>query len=132
MASQRRRIEMIQRETAGGPRFSMTGDAVRINEGGAIVFQGTTADNRNASVTLRPHPVGSRLSARIGLFGDEPLSRALMDRVGVRLGERAPAAVPADIPSEPAGNPYFSRTAVPDAVLLKDQADAPYRGSSVP
>jgi hypothetical protein len=102
------------------------------NDGGVIVFEGTTADARKASVTLRPSPAGSRLSARFGLFGDEPMSRALMDRVGVRLGSLPPSGIPTDIPSEPARNPYFSRTAVPDSVMLKDQADAPFRSSPVP
>lgn len=101
-------------------------------DGASVVFEGTTADNRKASVTLRPHPAGTRLSARFGLFGDEPLTRALMDRVGVRLGTLPPAAVPIEPPSEPAGNPYFSRSAVPDSVMFKDQAEAPFRGTAVP
>jgi hypothetical protein len=101
------------------------------NDGGAIVFECTTADNRRASVTLRPHPAGSRLSARIGLFGDEPLSRALMDRVAIRLGNLPPAAIPAEPPSQPGSNPYFSRTAIPDSEMFKDLADAPYRDTPV-
>ena len=96
-------------------------------EVGAVVFKGTTASAARASVTLRPTPDGSRLSARIGLFGDEPLSRALMDRVGIRLGSLPPSAIPAEPPSEPDKNPYFSRDAVPDSEMLKDQAEAPYR-----
>lgn len=107
--------------------------AVReVNDGNAIIVEGTTADNRRASVTLRPHPGGTRLSARIGLFGDEPLTHALVDRVGVRLGTLPPAAIPADPPSEPAPNPYFSRAAVPDSEMLKEQVVAPYRGTVVP
>jgi hypothetical protein len=102
------------------------------NDGSAVVFEGTTADNRTASVTLRPQSGGSRLSARIGVFGDQPLSRALMDRVGIRLGTLPPAAIPDKPPSAPASNPYFSRSAVPDSIMLKDQADAPYKGTAVP
>src|SRR5690242_439557 len=49
-------------------------------EPGARYFQGTTADSRRAIVTLRPYAGGTRLTSRIGLMGDEPLSRALMDR----------------------------------------------------
>jgi hypothetical protein len=104
----------------------------QINDGSAIVFEGTTADNRKASVTLRPHPGGSRLSARIGLFGDEPLSRALMDRVGIRLGSLPPAAIPVDPPSSPGSHPYLSRVGKPDPTFLKDQTEAPFRGTAVP
>lgn len=108
------------------------GSVRQLNEGAAIIYEGTTADDRKASVTLRPHPAGSRLTARIGLFGDEPLSRALMDRVSVRLGTLPPSAVPADPPSSPSSNPWFSRSAVPDSVMFKDQADASFRGTGMP
>lgn len=101
-------------------------------EGPNTVVQATTANNHRATIMLRPEPTGSHVSARIGMFGDEPLSRALMDRVAVRLGTVPPKPIPAEAPSEPASNPYFSRTAVSDEVMLKDQADAPYRGSAFP
>ena len=101
-------------------------EAVRqINDGSTIVFEGTTADNRGASVTLRPHAIGTRLSARVGLFGDQALSRAIMDRVGIRLGVLPPAAIPVEPPSTPASNPYFSRSAISDAEMLKDKIDGP-------
>jgi hypothetical protein len=103
-----------------------------MNDGGILVYQGSTADNRRVSVTIRPNQAVSRLSIRIGWFGDEPLSRALMDRIAIRLGELPPKAIPVDPPSEPASNPYFSRDAVPDSVMLRDQADAIYRDSPVP
>ena len=105
----------------------------QINEAGAIVFEGTTPDNRRASVTLRPHPAGTtRLTARIGMFGDEPLSRALVDRVAIRMGTAAPQPIPDSAPSEPGSNPYFSKSAVSDADMLRDRADAPYRNSDAP
>ena len=101
-------------------------------EGPNTIIQASTANNSRATIMLRPEPTGSHVSARIGMFGDEPLSRALMDRVAVRLGTAPPKPIPAEPPSEPASNPYFSRTAVSDEVMLKDQADAPYRGSAFP
>ena len=104
----------------------------QISDGGTIVFEGVTADDRKASVTLRPDPGGTRLVARVGLFGDQALSRALMDRVGIRLGTLPPAAVPAEPPSDPSPNPYFSRSAISDAEMLRDQAEAPYRATAVP
>ena len=104
----------------------------QISDGGAIVLEGTTADNRRASATIRPHSRNSTLlTARIGLFGDEALSRALMDRVAIRLGALPPAAIPVEPPSTPGGNPYFSRAAVPDAQMLQGVAEAPYRDSPV-
>jgi hypothetical protein len=72
------------------------------------------------------------VTIRIGWFGDEPLSRALMDRIGIRLGTLPPAAIPVEPPSSPAGNPFFSKNAVSDAEMLKDQADAPYSDKTVP
>ncbi|GAC1469147.1 MAG: hypothetical protein NVSMB9_12630 [Isosphaeraceae bacterium] len=101
--------------------------AREFHEEGAVIYEGITADNRNASVTVRPHPAGTRLSTRIGLFGDEPLSRALMDRVGIRLGSLPPSPILAEPPSAPASNPYFSRAGVTDSEMLKDISEAPYR-----
>ncbi len=102
------------------------------HDAGMLIYHGSTADNRRVSVTIRPNQAVSRVSVRIGWFGDEPLSRALMDRIGIRLGELPPSAIPIDPPSEPASNPYFSRDAVPDSVMLRDQADAIYKDSTVP
>ena len=99
----------------------------QINDGSTIVFEGTTADNRSASVTLRPNSLGTRLTARVGLFGDQALSRAIMDRIGIRLGSLPPAAIPDEPPSTPASNPYFSRSAISDAEMLKDRMESPDR-----
>ena len=103
------------------------------NDGSALVLEGTTADDRGAGVTLKPHAGGTtRLAARIGLFGDEPLSRAFMDRVAIRLGALPPAAITIEPPSSPGSNPYFSKSAVSDAEMLKDRADAINRGADSP
>ncbi len=104
----------------------------QISDGGSIVFEGVTADNRRASLTLRPEGAGTRLAARIGVFGDQALSRALMDRVGIRLGNLPPAAIPDTLPSDPGKNPYFDRTAISDSEMLREQAEAPYRQTLVP
>ena len=104
----------------------------RTSEEGTVVLEGTTADNRRASITLHPQNAGTRVSTRFGLFGDEPLSRAFMDRVNVRLGALPPSAVPVDLPSEPGKNPFFSRAAISDEAMLKDKADAPFSGSAFP
>jgi hypothetical protein len=107
----------------------------RINDGSLIVVEGTTSDKRRASITIRPqNPSSTRLTARVGLFGDEPLSKALIERVGIRLGELPPAPIPAEIPSAPAPNPFldFLRSAGPDPEMLKDMADSRFRDSVVP
>lgn len=125
-------ISTVQQATLASFEDLRIGSVRPTNDGGAIVLQGTTADNRSASVVLRPNHTGTRVSARFGLFGDQPLSLALMDRIGVRLGNLPPSAVPVDPPSEPGKNPYFSRGAVSDEVMLKDQADAAFRGNGLP
>jgi hypothetical protein len=68
----------------------------------------------------------------VGWFGDEPLSRALLERAGVRLGSRDPEAIPAAAPSAPSHNPFFSRSAVPDAVMLRDLAESLQRDRVIP
>ena len=83
-------------------------------------------------VTLRPQQGKTRISCRIGWFGDEALSKALLERTGIRLGTLPPAAVPENPPSTPGANPFFSRDAVPDEEMLRDVAEAPYRDRVIP
>lgn len=114
--------------------------ARQINEQGMIILEATTADNRNATVTLRPRPTGTRTEIRIGLLGDEPLSRALSDRIAIHLG--GPTTVTGNStppePTEPttttttSGNPYFSRTAVSDVEMIKGSADAHFQDHPAP
>jgi hypothetical protein len=99
----------------------------RDQDGPASQIDARTQDNRTVTVTLRPQKPITRVSCRIGWFGDEPLSRALLRRVGVRLGMLPPEAIPDRPPSEPASNPYFSRDAIPDSEMMRDIIEAPYR-----
>ncbi len=101
-------------------------------DGAAYKIEATTADSRNVLVTLRSQKSHTRVSCRIGRFGDEPLSRALLERAGVRLGTLPAAAIPDQVPSKPGSNPYFSRDAVSNEEMLKDVAEAPYRDRVVP
>lgn len=101
-------------------------------DGVVYKIQAQTADKRNVMVTLRPHRMQTRVGCRIGSFGDEPLSKALLERTGVRLGTLPPAAIPDHVPSSPGSNPFFSRDAVPDEEMLKDVAEAPYRDRVIP
>jgi hypothetical protein len=99
----------------------------RSQEGTASQIEGRTPDGRAVVVTLRPQKPITRVSCRIGWFGDEPLSRTLVRRVAVRLGVLPPEEIPENPPSQPASNPYFSRDAVPDSEMMRDFYEAPYR-----
>lgn len=99
----------------------------RSQDGPVSQVEAHTPDNRAVTVTLRPQKAEMRVSCRIGWFGDEPLSRTFLKRVGIRLGVLPPEAIPDSPPSDPGHNPYFSRDAVPDAEMMRDFAEAPYR-----
>jgi hypothetical protein len=102
------------------------------HDGASRISEGTTADGRSATVTVRPGTGAARVTVRIGWFGDEPYSRALLERVGVRLGTLPATPIPAEPPSSPGANPFFSRRAIPDAMQFRDEADAHFRDSPVP
>jgi hypothetical protein len=104
----------------------------RGRDGTVYKIDGKTPDNRSVTVTIRHYKGISRVSCRIGWFGDEPLSKALLERTGVRLGTLPPAAIPDNPPSSPGSNPIFSRDAIPDSVMLRDIAEAPYRDRLIP
>lgn len=86
-----------------------------------------TPDDRSVTVTIRPQQGGTHVGCRIGWFGDDPLSRTLFERVGIRLGTLPPEAIPEKPPSSPSSNPFFSRDAVPDSIMFREFADTPYR-----
>ena len=102
------------------------------HDGPSRIFEGTTSDGRSATVTLRPGNGAARVTVRVGWFGDEPFSKALLERIGIRLGTLPPAAIPIEPPSSPGANPFFSRDAIPDAAMLRDEAEAPFRDSPIP
>ncbi len=103
-----------------------------VRDGGVWRIEARTTDSRLAVATIRTHQELTAVAIRVGWFGDEPLARTLLDRVGVRLGSRPPEAIPATTPSTPSRNPYFSRDAIPDSVMLRDFAEAPYRDRVIP
>jgi hypothetical protein len=96
-------------------------------DGPVSQIDAATADHRTVTITIRPVQGRTRVGCRIGWFGDEPLSRSLLERVAIRLGTLPPAAIPGKAPSAPASNPFFSRDAVPDTVFLREMMEAPYR-----
>lgn len=98
-------------------------------EPGAVFYEGTTADDRRAIVTVRPYAGGTRLTSRIGLLGDEPLSRALMDRTGIRLGTMPPAPIPDKVPSKPGS---LLSADGPDPNYLHEQAEERFYDKTKP
>lgn len=101
-------------------------------DGTVLRCEAVTADGRSAAVTIRARAGSTSAAARVGWFGDEALSRAILERIGVRLGELPPEPVTDAPPSTPGSNPFFSRSAVPDSVMLRDQAEAPYTDRVIP
>ncbi|OJW18658.1 MAG: hypothetical protein BGO49_23305 [Planctomycetales bacterium 71-10] len=107
-------------------------DVRPLRDGAVLRYEAVTKDDRSCSATIRSLAGSSTATVRVGWFGDEALSRAILDRVAVRLGERPPEPIPDEPPSTPARNPFFSRDAVPDSVMLRDQVEAPYNDRVVP
>ncbi len=99
---------------------------------GSVSVEGTTPDDRHVVVTLEPAPGATRVKTRIGWVGDEPLSRALMDRLGIRLGGLPPSAAKVEPTAAPATNPASSREAASNSPAIRDQIDAGFRDSPVP
>lgn len=83
--------------------------------------RGRASDGRRVDLSLIDRGAATEARVRVGVFGDERLAKAVLDRVGVRLGTLPPQAIPAEVPSggEDAENPYFSKRAVPDSVMLR-------------
>ena len=101
-------------------------------EGAVSRVEASSSTGQHVATTLRSHQGQTVVAVRVGWFGDEPLSRSLLDRIGIRLGSRPPEAIPASAPSQPSRNPYFARDAIPDSVMLRDFAEAPFRDRVVP
>ena len=104
----------------------------RGRDGSVYKVDGKTEDNRAVLVTLRPNQGQTRVGCRVGWFGDELLSKALLERIGIRLGTLPPAAIPEKPPSSPAGNPLFKWIAPPDEQMIRNAAEAPYRDNPIP
>lgn len=103
-------------------------DVQRVNHDGVVsLIEARTADKRAITLTFRPQSGVTRVSCRIGWFGDEPLTRTLVRRIAVRLGTIPPEPIPDELPSKPAPNPYLSRDAIPDSEMMRDVIEAPYR-----
>lgn len=108
------------------------------------VFEGTTADNRKAQVAVQPRGSKMVVTTRIGWRGDEPLSRAVLDRINIRQGNATPSAAPAraaatgpasepgPLPAPEADAPAPAQPGVSDAVMLRGQLESGYGQNPVP
>lgn len=104
----------------------------QILDGPITTYEGRTADGRRASVSVESRKSMPLVTARFGWIGDEALSRALMDRIGIRLGTLPPAAIPAQPPDVPKGPQVYSPGIVPKAAMPRTVSDAGYRDTPVP
>ncbi len=73
-----------------------------MRDGTVSRLEATTATKERVIATIRSHKNVTQVSIRVGFFGDEPLTRAIFERVEMRLGSRAPEGIPANPPSAPA------------------------------
>ena len=94
--------------------------------------KGRTGDGRRVELALVERGPATEARVRVGLFGDEALAKAVLDRVGVRLGTLPPEAIPSALPSDPEENPDFSREEVPDSVMLRGFAEVTEFGGTLP
>ena len=97
---------------------------------GLIILEGKTAADQVVRTTLLTSGTNSTVSVKIGWFGDELMTRALLDRIAMKQGTMppqptaGPATDPDDNPAEKSKSQgLFSRDAVPDSVMLRDQVE---------
>lgn len=95
------------------------------------VVHARTEDGHRAQVELIDRGAATEARVRIGLFGDEALSKAVLDRLGRRLGTLPPEATPAAAADSPSV-PHFSRDAVPDAVMLRGFTEGSHTPTPTP
>jgi hypothetical protein len=99
----------------------------RSRDGTVYKIEGMTEDNRSVLVTVRPHQDQARVACRVGWFGDEPLSKAIIERIGIRLGLLPPAPIPDKPPTSPDPNPFMLRDQTLKDGMIRDMIEAPYR-----
>jgi hypothetical protein len=93
-----------------------------------IELCGKVYDSRGIIVHLRQHEDCVVMSIWIGLAGDEPLAKVLIDRTSVRIALQPRFPVLPGHELDPTMNPNFARDALPDSATHMGQDVAGYRG----
>jgi Protein of unknown function (DUF3568) len=104
----------------------------RSRDGTVYKIEGKTEDNRTVLVTVRPHQKEARVGCRVGWFGDALLSKAIMERIAIRLELLPPAPIPDKPPSAPDPNPFLLRDQSLKDGMVRDMLEAPYRDRTGP
>jgi hypothetical protein len=114
----------------GGDKDSAAGQANLSSD-----VSGLTADNRPIRATIEAKEDRSLVIVRVGPDGDDALSRAVLARIAARLATGpgpAAATAPAGDPAQASPGRPYARGAVPDSIMLREQAQAGYRDTPVP
>lgn len=97
------------------------------------IIDAQLADGRHARITLRTLDTGNLVAIRIGRFGDQKYAQAILQRIGIRLGTLPAEAIPDEPPTSGSfGSRLFSKDAVPNELMLREQINAGYRDAIVP
>ena len=97
---------------------------------GGVGLEGTTADKRTARVTIHNTGVRSTVALKVGWVGDEPFTRTFLAKLEARQGALPASALPDEVEPEASGR--FSRDAVPDSVMIRNQLDSTFNPSISP
>lgn len=103
----------------------------QVQEPHQLTFNGRTVDGRHATIVIDSSVTPPVVSARFGWIGDEALSQAFMDRVGIRLGSLPPEAVPAEPPKAKSPSSMFTPGRGNESAI-RSPSDAGYRDTPVP
>ncbi len=97
-----------------------------------LLAQGKTPDGRALKLLVRPVAGGTQVAVQVGRFGERAFTTGLIDRVGVRLGLMTAPSVPEGRVDPSVSTARFDRTAVPDAVMLREQGGSPFGDMPIP
>ncbi len=97
---------------------------------GGVGLEAMTGDKRSARVSIHTTGIRSTVAIKIGWLGDEPLTRSFLTQLEERQGALPSSALPDD--SEPEATGRFSRGAVSDSTMLRNQLDSTFNPSISP
>ena len=100
---------------------------------GGAGLEATTPDKRNVRISIHSTGVRSTVGIKVGWLGDEPLSRTFLDQLENLQGALPDSALP-DLEVEKAGayGSRFSKAAVPDDIMYRNQLDSSFNPSISP